>query len=591
MCRESACSEWKRVLTLMDSIRSEGVWPHCVPCFYLWKGKTTMHQALYRKWRPRTFSEVCGQAHITSILQYEVDNHSTTHAYLFCGSRGTGKTTCAKILAKAVNCLHPQNGNPCGECEACRSIEDGTATDVLEMDAASNTGVDYIRDIKEAVTYTPAMLKTRVYIVDEVHMLSASAFNALLKTLEEPPPQVIFILATTELQKIPATILSRCKRFDFRRISNAVIADRLSEIAAKEGISLTEDAAYAIAKLSQGGMRDAISLLELCAGSGQEITYETVNERAGAGGRDSVLQMLSAIAEKNYEKIFAQVELIYHSSKDIAVFWQELIGCYRDLLVLKHTKKPMDYLDVTQSELEALQALQPSFSTPTLLYHSKLLDETYQVLQRGTAPKRLTAEMALLRLCDVSLSATNDALLSRIEALEDQMLLGGAFSPQAAAPKTAAQPSPAYQELPATPTAKRPAPAATQSGTVIAPPPVKQEEKKQQPQKADTPELPIANWQELVAVIGRIDHGASSFLMKTNATFSEGAQRIYIYVSNSFEAKMIDKEEVRRALAEVLKKKGNCEWATADSFVFRVSAAKSAKPEETLAKEFRSDFS
>ncbi len=543
-----------------------------------------MHQALYRKWRPRTFSEVCGQEHITSILQYEVDNHSTTHAYLFCGSRGTGKTTCAKILAKAVNCRNPKDGNPCGVCEACLAIDEGTATDVLEMDAASNTGVEYIRDMKEAVAYTPAMLKTRVYIIDEVHMLSGSAFNALLKTLEEPPPQVVFILATTELQKIPATILSRCKRFDFRRISNTVIAERLLEIAAQEKIALTEDGAYAIAKLSQGGMRDAISLLELCAGSGHEITYETVNERAGAGGRDAVLRMVAAIAEKDYEKIFSEVEKIYHSSKDISVFWQELIGCYRDLLVLKHTKNPMDYLDLTQNELEALQGLQNAFSTSTLLYHSKLLDDTFQILQRGTAPKRLTAEMALLRLCDASLSVSNDALLTRVEALEDQMLLGGAFSSPKAAQK--AEPStPTYTEYSVSQPGKAPAP----EKTVLAPSVVSKTEEKKKTAADTAPEVPIANWQELVAVVGRMDHGAGSFLKKTTATFSEQAQRVYIYVSNPFEAQMIDQEEVRRALAEVLKKKGNCEWATPQSLVLRVKRINQGTTGQSLPKEFGSD--
>ncbi len=544
-----------------------------------------MHQALYRKWRPRTFSEVCGQEHITSILQYEVDNHSTTHAYLFCGSRGTGKTTCAKILAKAVNCRNPKDGNPCGVCEACLAIDEGTATDVLEMDAASNTGVEYIRDMKEAVAYTPAMLKMRVYIIDEVHMLSVSAFNALLKTLEEPPPQVIFILATTELQKIPATILSRCKRFDFRRISNTVIAARLSEIAAQEKISLTEDGAYAIAKLSQGGMRDAISLLELCAGSGREITYETVNERAGAGGRDAVLRMVTAVAEKDYEKIFSEVEKIYHSSKDISVFWQELIGCYRDLLVLKHTKNPMDYLDLTQNELEALQGLQNAFSTSTLLYHSKLLDDTFQILQRGTAPKRLTAEMALLRLCDASLSVANDALLTRVEALEDQMLLGGAFSAPQATSK-AETPTPTYTEYSVTQPVKAPAP----EKTVPAPSVASKTEENEKTAADTAPEVPIANWQELVAVVGRADHGVGSFLKKTTATFSEQAQRVYIYVSNPFEARMIDQEEVRRALAEVLKKKGNCAWATAQSFVLRVKRTNQGTAEQSLPKEFRSDL-
>ena len=244
-----------------------------------------MHQALYRKWRPQVFDDVCGQEHITSILKYETENNRFSHAYLFCGSRGTGKTTCAKILAKAVNCESPVNGSPCNKCASCRSIDAGVATDVLEMDAASNNGVDNIRDIRDEVVYSPSALKYRVYIVDEVHMLSGNAFNALLKTLEEPPSHVVFILATTELQKLPSTIISRCQRFDFRRISTDVLVDRLAFISDKEGIEYETDALRVIARLARGGMRDAISLLELCAGTRRKVTVDVVDETVGSGGR------------------------------------------------------------------------------------------------------------------------------------------------------------------------------------------------------------------------------------------------------------------------------------------------------------------
>ena len=229
------------------------------------------YKALYRKWRPVDFDDVCGQDRITDILKYEVANDKVSHAYLFCGSRGTGKTSCAKILAKAVNCENPQNGNPCNRCEACRSIDSGIATDVIEMDAASNNGVDNVRNLKDEISFTPALLKYRVYIIDEVHMMSGQAFNALLKTLEEPPTYVVFILATTEFNKLPTTIVSRCQRFDFRRISSDVIVDRLMRISKEEGIDLTEEGARLIARASRGGMRDAVSLLELCAGSKQLI--------------------------------------------------------------------------------------------------------------------------------------------------------------------------------------------------------------------------------------------------------------------------------------------------------------------------------
>ena len=239
-----------------------------------------MHHALYRKWRPKDFSDVVGEDHITKILQYEVSESKLNHAYLFCGFLGIGKTTCAKILAKAVNCRNCVNGNPCNNCDICKSIDLGNSLDVIEMDAASNTGVDYIRDIKDEIIFTPSSLSKRVYIIDEVHMLSDSAFNALLKTLEEPPENVIFILATTEPHKIPATIISRCQKFDFKRITSDVIINRLQFIAKEESIDITYDGAFLIARLAQGGMRDAISLLELCAADGESITAERDGEIA-----------------------------------------------------------------------------------------------------------------------------------------------------------------------------------------------------------------------------------------------------------------------------------------------------------------------
>lgn len=294
-----------------------------------------MHQALYRKWRPRNFDEVCGQEQVTSILKYECQTGHFSHAYLFCGSRGTGKTSCAKILAKAVNCEHPTAAGPCGECAACRSIDSGAATDVLEMDAASNNGVDDIRDIRDEVIYTPSELKYRVYIIDEVHMLSVSAFNALLKTLEEPPEHVIFILATTELQKLPATIVSRCQRFDFRRIATADLSAHLAKIAEKEGFTLEPEAARLIARQAQGGMRDAISLLELCAGARRPITPELVTETVGTTGREGVGRVVASLVRRDYDRLFAAVDDMVRSSRDLAVFWQELISYYRDMLVVR----------------------------------------------------------------------------------------------------------------------------------------------------------------------------------------------------------------------------------------------------------------
>ncbi len=392
-----------------------------------------MHQALYRKWRPQSFSDVCGQDHITSILRYAVENKKTSHAYLFCGSRGTGKTTCAKILAKAVNCENPVGGNPCGKCDACRSADLGSCIDIVEMDAASNNGVDDIRQIRSEVEYLPAEMKYKVYIIDEVHMLSASAFNALLKTLEEPPPYVMFILATTELQKIPATILSRCQRFDFRRISSDVIAARLEYIAENEGIVLDHEAAFMLASLAQGGMRDAVSLLELCSGENKPVTAELVEEIAGTGGREVIIKVIEAVCQKDYDTIFAEIGKLFMSSKDMAVFWQELISFYRDMLVVKTTKNSREYLDLSERQFNSLMETAGRLSVETIIYHAKLLDSALLTLRSAGASKRLTAEMTLIRMCDERFSATNEALASRIAMLEDK-LKSGAYRPAAVSP-------------------------------------------------------------------------------------------------------------------------------------------------------------
>ncbi|MBQ8849324.1 MAG: DNA polymerase III subunit gamma/tau [Clostridia bacterium] len=386
-----------------------------------------MHQALYRKWRPQTFDEVCGQEHITSILKYETANSKFSHAYLFCGSRGTGKTTCAKILAKAVNCEAPINGSPCNKCPSCISIDAGTATDVLEMDAASNNGVDNIRDIRDEVVYSPSALKYRVYIVDEVHMLSGSAFNALLKTLEEPPAHVVFILATTELHKLPSTIISRCQRFDFRRIATQVLCDRLAHISDREGIEYDTEALRIIAKLAQGGMRDAISLLELCAGTRNKITPEIVDETVGSGGRENIEQTVKAIANLDFDAIFSTIESVVRSSRDIAVFWQELISYYRDMLVIKTTSEADRYLDLTENESERLRKTSALFTKETLLYHCRVLDETLYNMQKAGSAKRMIAEMALIKMCDTTLDTSVDALLSRISKLENAVASGSAY--------------------------------------------------------------------------------------------------------------------------------------------------------------------
>lgn len=488
-----------------------------------------MHQALYRKWRPQTFDEVCGQEHITSILKYETEHHKFSHAYLFCGSRGTGKTTCAKILAKAVNCEAPVQGSPCNCCAACRAIDAGTATDVLEMDAASNNGVDNIRDIRDEVVYTPSALKYRVYIVDEVHMLSGSAFNALLKTLEEPPAHVVFILATTELHKLPSTIISRCQRFDFRRITTQVLADRLAFISDHEKIEYEAEALRILAKLAQGGMRDAISLLELCAGTRQKITPALVDETVGSGGREQIEQTVRAIAASNYDAIFSAIDTIVRSSRDVAVFWQELISFYRDMLVLKTTATASRYLDLTENETERLGRVADLFPKETLIYHCRVLDDTLYALQRAGAAKRTVAEMALIKLCDTSLDSSTDALLSRIAKLENAVATGvinrvaGAVSVQESVSPTNENEMLPQEE----PTRQEPPPATV---------------------SVETPTLKILRgWNEM-AEKAAAGEGAVLGFLKIAKAFTDAEQRVYLKFPNEFAKNMVEGANIRDSI-------------------------------------------
>ena len=376
------------------------------------------YKALYRKWRSRDFNEVYGQDGITDILKYEVKNNKLSHAYLFCGSRGTGKTSCAKILARAVNCLNPKDGNPCNECESCRSILSGVSMDVIEMDAASNNGINDVRDMQDEISFTPALLKYRVYIIDEVHMMSAQAFNALLKTLEEPPEYVIFILATTEYNKLPTTIVSRCQRFDFKRISSDVIVKRLFEIAKSEGIELTHDAARVIARVSRGGMRDAISLLELCAGAHREIDEKLVFDTVGSGNRESAYKVVGAVGNADFDTVYSVIDDIVMKSGDLSVFWQELIDTYRDIMVIKNSKNAQKYLDLTDMEYSTISSIAKSFTMAKLSYHITILESAMADMQRAFNSKRSISEIALTRMCDAKTVTSIESLALRVEELE-----------------------------------------------------------------------------------------------------------------------------------------------------------------------------
>ena len=397
-------------------------------------GVMSNYKALYRKWRPETFDDVCGQDAITDILKYEVKNDKLSHAYLFCGSRGTGKTTCAKILAKAVNCLNPIDGNPCCSCSACRSIEQGISTDVIEMDAASNNGVDNVRDMKDEIAFTPAELKYRVYIIDEVHMMSPSAFNALLKTLEEPPSYVLFILATTEYNKLPTTIVSRCQRFDFRRISTDVIVERLKRISKEEGIDIADDGALVIARVSRGGMRDAISLLELCAGSGKAIDAELVFSVVGSGNRERAYGLIEAIMASNYTSVYSTINEVVINSGDMSVFWQEIIDSYRDVMIVKNSPNAKDYLDLTDNEYARLLKISEQVTAARLSYHISILENALADMQRAFNSKRSIAEIALTRMCDAKTSVSVESLALRVDELERtvSMLKLGVFTPDTA---------------------------------------------------------------------------------------------------------------------------------------------------------------
>lgn len=487
-----------------------------------------MYQALYRKWRPVTFDDVCGQDHITDILKYETAENRISHAYLFCGPRGTGKTSCAKILAKAINCLSPVNGNPCGKCAACRSIDSESATDVLEMDAASNNGVDAVRAIRDEVVYTPSGLKYRVYIVDEVHMLSISAFNALLKTLEEPPAHVVFILATTELQKLPATIISRCQRFDFRRISTSVITKRLMHIAAAENIELEENAARILAKHANGGMRDAISLLDLCSSSGGVVTAARAEEILGISGIDTVCRLASTVLDKDFAFIFKIVSDIASSSVDMAVFWQDIISFYRDMLVVKTTAKPEEFIDCTDEEIRLIRTVAEKYPYERLLYHIRLLDDALAQMQRSGSTKRMIAELTFIRMCDPTLSDDSAAMLARIAALEEKIGLLSLGMP-VSSPKKAKEASKSEDK---------------NEEAVKAP-----QDKKEIPQKTLKT---LSYWLELVETLSKENRSAMGMRNGSRGYLDSANDRVIIKFANSFVMKLMSEETAKNALAAMI---------------------------------------
>ncbi len=382
-----------------------------------------MYRVLYRKWRPAVFTDVSGQEHITSTLQNEVSSGRLNHAYLFTGSRGTGKTTCAKILAKAVNCLNPQNGNPCGECEICKGIDDGSILDIVEMDAASNRKIDDIRQIIDEVQFKPAKCKYRVYIVDEVHMLTTEAFNALLKTLEEPPEHVIFILATTEVHKLPQTIRSRCQRFDFHRIPPRAIADRVEYVVSQENAEIIESAALMLASVADGALRDALSLLDSCLAVSSHIDEEVVRNAAGLVSKTYLFELAAAIINKNPTKSLEIIDRLYSESKDMARLCDELVEHFRALMLIKTIKNPRDILIMSDDEFEQAVTQSDYLSLADIVFYMDVLSRAYQRMGKGTGD-RTEIEMALVKLSATELDGTVEALTARVTALEKTVKRG-----------------------------------------------------------------------------------------------------------------------------------------------------------------------
>ena len=383
-----------------------------------------MYQALYRKYRPQTFDDVVGQLAVTQTLKTQLQSGRLSHAYLFTGSRGTGKTSSAKILAKAVNCENPQDGNPCNCCSACRAIDAGSCMDVLEIDAASNNGVDNVRDLRDDAIYTPSQVKMRVYIIDEVHMLSISAFNALLKIIEEPPKHLLFILATTELHKVPATILSRCQRFSFRRISQEDIAARLQYVAYEENIDLDDSAARILARLADGGMRDGLSLLDQCASATDgELNAEKVYTCLGIAGIQECGALMAHIAQQNSAGALEILNRLYANGKDLGALLDEMACLTRDLMILKTAPQAgINMLSGVASDQEA-KTLAQQFSTGQLVRMMNLIQKTMQGFTRS-ASRRMDTELCILNMCQPELDTDMDSLLSRLTILEDKISSG-----------------------------------------------------------------------------------------------------------------------------------------------------------------------
>ena len=486
----------------------------------------SVYQALYRKYRPQTFDDVSGQLAVTQTLKTQLLSGKMSHAYLFTGSRGTGKTSCAKILAKAVNCLDLQDGNPCNCCEACKAIDSGSCMDVLEIDAASNNGVDNVRDLRDDAIYSPSQVKMRVYIIDEVHMLSISAFNALLKIIEEPPEHLLFILATTELHKVPATILSRCQRFSFRRISQEDIAARLQYVAYQENIDLDDGAARVLARMADGGMRDGLSLLDQCASATVgELTAQRVYDCLGIAGEQKAAELMGYISRHDTTHALELFNRLYADGKDLGALLDELACITRDLLMIKTAPdSAVTMLSGVSDDAEASKLAQV-FSTGELVRAMELIEQTLSGFTRN-ASRRLDAELCLISLCQPELQLDAKAVNARLTRLEEQLKSGAFVTAPVVQPAEPAD----SEEYPPMPTDED------------APPELIE----------DIP-APVANtpagfWSELVAAVRQeLRPPLIGFFTDTPNSPIKGVLRdgkVVLVCANSFTAEMLNKPEL-----------------------------------------------
>ena len=500
-----------------------------------------MYQALYRKYRPQTFDDVSGQLAVTQTLKTQLQSGRMSHAYLFTGSRGTGKTSCAKILAKAVNCQNPQDGNPCNCCDACRSIDSGSCLDVLEIDAASNNGVDNVRDLRDDAVYTPSQVKKRVYIIDEVHMLSISAFNALLKIVEEPPEHLMFILATTELHKVPATILSRCQRFSFRRISQEDIAARLQYVAYQENIDLDDGAARVLGRLADGALRDGLSLLDQCASATTgEVTAERVYACLGIAGERKCGELMGYIGAHDTGKALALFNQLYADGKDIAAVLDEMVCLTRDLLIMKTAGNAGISMISGVADEREINALLKVFTSAELIRMMGMIQTTAAGFSRSSN-RRMDAEICIVNLCQPELQLDIDSLNSRLTRLEEQVKSGRFVT---TVPVPAQTPSDGEDD-------DRP----PMPDDADAPP--AEDAPVSAPASAAAPQAPVGFWTDLVTSVGReILPPAKGFFVANQNSPLRGALKgdvLYLLCENTFVADTVNKP----AILEVVTRKAS----------------------------------